>query len=101
MLTPWPQPFLGGVALVWLTDLAVPDRAALGLESVTLTCDRTACRYVVKDTSTCVPWLQWAARLPLRLRSLLETEGRKPAHWYISEQAVLAELSQSDPMRKG
>jgi hypothetical protein len=46
-LRPWRQVALGDVPLVWLTDLEVPDRKALGLTSDLLDCDRLEHRVVV------------------------------------------------------
>lgn len=48
--------------LIWLTDLDVPIRDALGLTSNLLGCDRTAHRYRVTDTTGCVPWIDWPHR---------------------------------------
>jgi hypothetical protein len=43
-LEPNAQPILGGVHLVWLTDLAEPDVYGLGLTSHILKCRRTEYR---------------------------------------------------------
>ena len=91
MLTPNPQPYLDGARLVWLTDLAVPDVAALGLTSDTLSCDRTEVRYRVLAGEV-VSWSAWAAEAkvdPLTLSAF--TFGRRPAHWYVSPGPVAVE----------
>ncbi|MGH9252915.1 MAG: hypothetical protein ACRD0W_25905 [Acidimicrobiales bacterium] len=77
------QPHLG---LVWLTDLDVPMREALGLTSHILNCDRIVHRYRVTDTASCQRWLTYLGRrwqLDLEL-----ADGARPAHWWVSEQPV-------------
>lgn len=87
VLTPHPHPMLG-VAVVWLTDLDVPDVDALGLTSTTLGCDRTAVRYRVTGGET-LSWSEWAesAHVDRRVRSEL-TFGRRPRHWFVSTAPV-------------
>lgn len=86
-LNPNPQPFLDGRALVWLTDLAEPDRDGLGLTSSMLHCDRTEIRYTVVDSQNVavMSWHQWAEieHIPRNVRSALEFGG-KPLHWYVA-----------------
>lgn len=79
--------------LVWLTDLNVPIRDALGLTSHMLGCDRTAHRYRVTDESVCIRWVD--SRLshligPAREQTLaLESmPGVKPMHWWVAEVPV-------------
>lgn len=87
-LKPHTQPVLGGVELVWLTDLDVPNRAALGLTMTTIRCDRTRFR-VTAVTSETVHWPVYAKRLPRHARGALEyAPGRLPMHWYVSELPV-------------
>lgn len=88
ILRPNFQPNLG-TRLVWLTDLDTPDRAALGLTSHTLTCDRTAARITVEWTDPIEPWPSWARRnrVAQPIRDLYEY-GHFPRHWYVSEQQV-------------
>lgn len=76
---------------IWLTDLEVPDKAALALELVTLNCNRTNFRYRVDGEA-----VHWAAIRPL-LRAecgqdeldLLE-DGRSPMHWWGAELPIPA-----------
>jgi hypothetical protein len=81
-----------GVPLVWLTDLAIPDRWGLGLSSVILNCDRTTWRFEVWDGfEAAEKWPAWAHRhrLSLDLRDRLEGEpGARPLRWWVAEQPV-------------
>lgn len=89
LLVPRRQPLLGGWSLVWLTDLDVADRAALGLTSNWIDCDRTEVRYRVVTPDDCVPWADWARRGHVeRSRISALTFGCQPAHWWVSEQPV-------------
>jgi hypothetical protein len=81
----------GVLPLLWLTDLSVPIRDALGLTSTILRCDRTEIRYDVTSTDDVLAWTDWRrahrhdARI-LRIASVLESEsGARPAHWFVSE----------------
>lgn len=88
VLTPLPQPVLDGVSLVWLTDLAVPDVAGLGLTSLTLKCDRTEVRYRVTAGET-MAWNDWVERAHVDHRTRSElTFGRRPRHWFVSTSPV-------------
>lgn len=94
-LRPHPQPWLGGVRLIWLTDMATPDRAALGLTSVLLSCDRTQVRYQVTGSSgAVVPWGEWARQhqVPVDQQMTLEA-GRQPARWWVAEGPVRVRLA--------
>lgn len=71
----------------WFTDMAEPDRPALGLTSRLLSCDRTAHRFTVTDVTEVERWINvrrhhpWAADL--------ESEpGAMPAHWWIATEPV-------------
>jgi len=94
MLFPTRHPMLGPPALVWLTDMDVPDAQALGLTSVTLKCDRTEVRYAIERPGDCIRWIDWSeGRHVLRsVRSELSF-GHKPAHWWVSEHPVKARRS--------
>jgi len=84
---------LFGVDLVWLTDLDPPDRAALGLTSRILTCDRLEFQYVVTlDPPEAEPWLGSDVRAHCVRDSGFEEfeEGRNPERWYIARRAVFA-----------
>lgn len=86
-----PAPPAGG-AFVWLTDLDVPFRAALGLTSVALRCDRTAHRYrVTGGDATPLRWLQARRLFPPAYRDALErAPGAMPAHWWVAGEGVPA-----------
>jgi hypothetical protein len=92
-LRPNPQPALGGMPLVWLTDQDKPNRFGLGLTSNTLKCDRLECRYRC-ETDIAEPWTNWLAKQPFvsqeALGYLLGT-GRQPEHWYVAARPVWAE----------
>ncbi len=82
-----PQIVLGGVWLVWMTDLDQPDRSALGLTSHTLKCDRTEHRAAVVTEAE--RWSRYARTLPLQQRRALElAPGARPMHWWVSETPV-------------
>lgn len=82
-LDPWPR-------LVWLTDMETPDRAALGLTSVTLKCDRTEHRFRATDTSGVVRFAEWQrGRVPFAAFAALVI-GHEPARWWVAEVAVPA-----------
>lgn len=80
-----PHPLLG-YALVWLTDLDVPDRAGLGLTSQYISCDRTENRVEVAYTPEIRPWVEWArlAKIPWLARETIEGGGALPRHWWVS-----------------
>ena len=92
VLVPTPQPFLGGVELVWLTDLADPDREGLGLTSNMIACDRTEVRYRVLDASTVQAWRTYKLRLDRSHVSALEF-GHRHGSWYVSTAPVPVELA--------
>lgn len=86
-----------GDRLVWLTDLPVADRGALGLTSYILKCDRTAFRFTVDaDQPGITAWVDWcrAHRITRELRDRYEgTYGARPLHWWVSDQPVIGRLS--------
>lgn len=87
---PAPQPLLRK-NLAWFTDLALPDRWALGLTNSSLCCDRTEYRVTVNTPgTTVVPWWHWCRGVvqPV-LREILELEGLC-MHWWVSEAPVIA-----------
>lgn len=74
--------------LVHLTDLDVPDRAALQLTSYTLNCDRTEYR-VTCWTTEAIHWPKFARTIPVDVRRELEDEpGALPMHWYVCRMPV-------------
>jgi hypothetical protein len=79
---------VGGLGhFAWFTDLAEPDREALGLTSVTLSCDRTTHRYRVLSTFGVFWWPlggnpEWTALLT-----------GDPSHWWASRTGVPVEYA--------
>lgn len=91
-LMPNPHPWIG-IPLVWLTDLDVPDRAALGLTAEHLrACDRTENRVAVSPIATMRPWIDWARDhgVTSLVRDMIEGGGARPRHWWVSPVAVEA-----------
>lgn len=77
--------------LLWLTDLARPNRLGLGLSSLSLSCDRTQHRYRVTDDANVQRWTTLARTLPRAYREPLEAAvGAMPAHWWVSADGVPA-----------
>lgn len=70
---------------LWLTDLAQPDREALGLTSHTITCDRTRYRYAVLPTGDIHRWVDVRREFSPQVRDALEnTHHAAPMHWWLS-----------------
>ena len=76
---------------LWLTDLDVPFRDALGLTSNILDCDRTEFQLRLSDPSHAKPWTEVRRDYP-ELWNLERAYGAQPMHWYVSRQNELAEL---------
>lgn len=79
----------GPDGMVWLTDLRVPIRDALGLTSVYITCDRIAFRWAIDPIPETVEWwprwLRHATPAWRKWGRLIEmAPGVRPAHWYVS-----------------
>lgn len=94
-----PRPLRWMSAVLWLTDLEEPNRAALGLTSVTLHCDRTERRYRVDDWAMIRPlrWSDARGQYPaLHVMELESPPGAQPEHWWISTVDQPAKL---DPIR--
>lgn len=71
--------------LSWFTDMADPDRDALGLTSQILPYDRTARRFRVTDDEHVKPWHQIRKLLPARYVSQLEAApGVLLMHWWVA-----------------
>lgn len=72
--------------VLWLTDLDVPVRGALGLTSNLLACDRTECRYVVDDPDdTVLAWTELRRSAPRDWVEALEAApGVMPRHWWLA-----------------
>jgi hypothetical protein len=94
-LMPRDQPVLGGHKLVWMTDLAIPDRNGLGLTSHLLGCDRMAFRYVVTDASCVIPWKEARFSFGPLAMFLEMSDGAMPEHWFVSHTSVPAKLDRS------
>ena len=75
-LRPWGPLMDDVVPVVWLTDLDVPIRAALGLTSLFSPCDRTEHRYEVDMAAVrdgqIVPWWRYRRFVPADYRQALE-----------------------------
>jgi hypothetical protein len=89
------MPWTGHV--IWLTDLRIPIRDALGWTSNLIHCDRTTHRYQVTDDSDAYPWTMFARRLPRTMRDAVEqTPGARPAHWWIATQPIPVRYAPTD-----
>lgn len=77
----------------WFTDLAAPERHALGLTSYSLGCDRTAHRYRVLDDSTLVPWVRVRRSWPSWQDALEGAPGARPMHWFVTTMPVPVEYA--------
>lgn len=95
-----PHPWMPDAGpLVHLTDLDTPDRAALGLTSNILLCDRTEYRVVV-STQSAVHWPVFARTIQRHIRRALEdAPGAMPMHWYVVQGAPVA-VFDIQPVRK-
>lgn len=85
-------------ALVWATDLARPNRDALGLTSYLLDCDRTTHRYRIirGDETGMVPWADVRRSMIARgmgdtVYFLEEAHDTRPRHWWVSSSPVSVE----------
>jgi hypothetical protein len=91
-LIPQSQPLLGGVKLIWFTDMDgdYPDEDALGLTSILLPYSRTAVRYVSHaEPPDIVPWLTWRATKTLSpIWAGVESVGR-PARWFVCDHSLV------------
>jgi hypothetical protein len=87
--------------LVWLTDLGLPIRDALGLTRLIVKCDRTAYRYRVTDEADAVPWTterrQFLAENREQVAELERAPGARPAHWFVARKPVPVVLDQVEP----
>lgn len=78
----------GSWGLAWFTDLAVPDRAALGLQGPLARCDRTRYRFRATEEEHLVPWVAVRRNHP-KVAALLEaTPGVRLMHWWVSTRPV-------------
>lgn len=94
-LRPNPHPLLPNLGpVVWLTDLEVPDRFALGLTRTFIRCDRTEIRYsLYTDALEGLSWWPFVRQgCPPAAVADLERNGR-PLHWWVCrEPAKVAAL---------
>lgn len=91
-LQPYPQPVLGGLPLVWLTNISSARRDWLGLSSTTLDCDRMTWRFKVERTPDVRSWYRYVAEgghLPQwQVNLLAARRGARPEAWLVSERPV-------------
>jgi hypothetical protein len=89
MLPPETQDTAKAIAgLCWFTDLNPPDRDALGLTMLSLTCDRTSFGFEVIPDWRVVQWWPIVRRNYKILWPLETHDGAMPAHWFVSEHPV-------------
>ena len=81
---------------VWLTDLSVPIKDALGLTAEHIGCDRTVHRYRVTENAIAIRWFDLRKSFDASWRDLLESApGARPAHWWVAQEPVPVEY---DPL---
>ena len=79
----------GGSHYAWFTDMAHPNRDALGLTMNYIDCDRTTHRYRVVEDALLVRWLEVRRSEDWDWVRLLEhSPGARPMHWWVSEDPV-------------
>lgn len=79
----------GGSPYAWFTDLARPNRDALGLTMNYIACDRTTNRYRVVEDALLIPWRDVRRSCDPDWVALLESSpGARPMHWWVSEVSV-------------
>lgn len=98
ILRPNAQPMLARLPMTWFTTQRTAPRAALGLTSVTLDCNRMECLYRVvdEDEHLVVRWgdLKMAPDFAPYLtgaRRLEAARGTKPGLWAVALQPVRVE----------
>lgn len=83
------KPHLG---LSWWSDLnqrGRKTRAALGLTSLTLKCDRMEYRCIASDVGLLTPWDVFANTAnPAFVEGLEMADGSKPEHWWVASEWV-------------
>lgn len=97
LIKPNPQPVLGDLELSWFTTLPSATRAALGLSSRTLSCDRMGALFEVEARfeRLILPWHEVKAQegfVPLAdaARRLEAVRGTRPNVWAVAGQPVRA-----------
>lgn len=81
----------GAYGYAWFTDLPFPRKAALGLTSHVIACDRTAHRYRAIKPELLTPW---AEINDPTLKAVLEGPGTQPEHWFVSRELVRVALDE-------
>lgn len=88
MIRPNRHPLLGGPSVIWLTREKFPKRAALGLTSHSLSCDRMAHRIEVDPDHA----LHWDAAKgmfnPIAVQQLESARGARPSSWWVTFEAI-------------
>lgn len=95
VLLPNPHPLLGRMPLIWLTLSPTASRAALGLSSHSLQCDRMAHLFRVadEDASKVMPWQEFKTLNSMTeyvefMRRLEATRGVRPLVWGVAFEPV-------------
>ncbi|MEN8233757.1 MAG: hypothetical protein ABFR89_02400 [Actinomycetota bacterium] len=87
----FPQQLLFAEPLIWVTDLADPQREAVGLTSHRIPYDRMATRFTLEPWSEGLVkrWLGSALQqsTPAHVLEMLH-EGAAPEHWFIVDRPV-------------
>ena len=74
----------GITGFLWLTDLYPPIRAALGLTSTILDCDRMTNCWQVDEPTQAVRWVAVRKHMPDLAVELESAPGAAPMHWWVS-----------------
>ena len=75
--------------VVWMADRPDRGRLALGLTSLTLSCDRMAHLFAIPEPAAAIPWAAYASRMGYPV-DLLGGRGAQPSQWWVSEQPQVA-----------
>lgn len=94
-LRPYPQPVLRGMSLIWFSSSPASSRAALGLSSATLSCDRMAhlLRVVPEDEGK-IAWWGDVMRADVMVpylpgaRRLMAARGSLPGTWGLASEPI-------------
>lgn len=92
VVVPQQQIVLGNPTLSWWTHVPNPPRAALGLTSHSLSCDRMDHRFRALDGSALFRWNDVRHVFPRQGVLRLEAaRGARPAYWWVSTEPVEVE----------
>lgn len=86
------------LALIWVTDLPVPDIEGLGLTKQILSCERWTHRYRITNHRPIMPFADMQYRFSLDAQMDLLTGDAKPEHWFVSWKPLPAVY---DPLMVG